>query len=120
VDQSGAGRSAFFLIEFLRECSCQTKEIRLANNLHITYDLHQPGQNYPTVIAKIKTLGNWAKITESCWYVQSNYSASQAAHLVWSVMDANDKLYVVDAKNNVAAWHNLDPVASEAIKARWQ
>ncbi|MEZ0169914.1 hypothetical protein [Microvirga sp. TS319] len=92
----------------------------MANNLHISYDLQRHGQNYPAVAEKIKQLGNWAKVTESFWYVQSNYTAEQAAKHVASAMDANDKLYVVDAKNNSAYWYNLDPIASEAIKARWQ
>ncbi|MBA1159198.1 hypothetical protein [Microvirga mediterraneensis] len=92
----------------------------MANNLHITYDLQRYGQNYPKVSERIKQLGNWAKVTESFWYVQSNYTAEQAAQYVWGAMDANDKLYVVDSKNNTAFWYNIDPVASEAIKARWQ
>ncbi|MEY2539280.1 MAG: hypothetical protein QOG67_3020 [Verrucomicrobiota bacterium] len=79
----------------------------MANNLHISYDLHKPDKNYDAVIAKIKTLGNWAKIHYSYWYVKSGYSARQACDEVWSVMDSDDSVYVVDASSNSAAWQNL-------------
>nr|WP_314433606.1 CRISPR-associated protein Cas2 [uncultured Brevundimonas sp.] len=91
----------------------------MANNLHISYDLYTPGQNYEKVIAKIKTLGSWAKIHKSFWYVDSKFTASEACAQVWAVMDANDKLYVVDATNNNAAWNNLSDEVSEHIKKRW-
>lgn len=79
----------------------------MANNLHISYDLNNPGQNYEAVIAKIKTLGAWAKIHKSFWYVNSDYTSQQAAEAVWSVMDASDTVYVADTTNNEAHWCNL-------------
>ncbi|MEF2549723.1 hypothetical protein VQ045_21775 [Aurantimonas sp. E1-2-R+4] len=39
----------------------------MANNLHISYDLNSPGQDYTPLIDKIKTLGPWAKIHKSFW-----------------------------------------------------
>jgi len=47
----------------------------MGNNLHISYDLNVSGQNYEAVIAKIKTLGGWAKIHKSYWYVNSVLTA---------------------------------------------
>lgn len=91
----------------------------MANNLHISYDLKQPGKNYDVVIAKIKELGSWAKIHKSFWYVNSAYTAKQAADTVWAVMDSSDTVYVVDATNNAAAWHNLSDEASNFIRAKW-
>lgn len=91
----------------------------MANNLHISYDLYAPGQNYDRVIEAIRKLGGWAKIHKSYWYVDSHYSASEAHKLVKAAMDANDSLYVVDATNNDAAWHNISREASEFIKDRW-
>lgn len=91
----------------------------MANNLHISYDLYQPGQNYDGVIAKIKDLGSWAKIHLSFWYVNSGYTAEQAVEHIWSAMDARDKLYVVDATNNSAAWRNLSDEVSAHIRDQW-
>lgn len=75
----------------------------MANNLFVSYDLHEPGKNYDAVIEAIKKLGNWAKVHYSLWYVKSDLAASQAAEQVWTKMDANDKLLVIDASNNTSA-----------------
>jgi hypothetical protein len=91
----------------------------MSNNLHISYDLISPGQNYEKVIARIKELGDWAKIHASFWYVNSNYTASQAVDHIKGSMDANDKVYVVDATNNNAAWNQLSPEVAEHIKGHW-
>lgn len=92
----------------------------MANNLFISYDLFVPGQGYDKVAAAIKSLGTWAKIQMSFWYVKSNHSANKAAELVWATMDANDSLIVVDATNNNAVWYNLKPEVSKFIQDHWQ
>ena len=89
------------------------------NNLHISYDLFAPGKNYDAVIAKIQSLGEWAKIHKSFWYVKSTLSAAQARDAVWAVMDFNDSVYVVDSTNNEAAWINLHKDVGPYIKDRW-
>ena len=91
----------------------------MANNLIISYDLYNPGQDYSKVIDTIKALGSWAKVHKSVWYVDSNHTAAQAVDKVWAVMDKNDSLFVVDATNNNAAWQNLDDKVSNHILARW-
>jgi hypothetical protein len=91
----------------------------MANNLHISYDLYAPGQNYETVIAAIKQLGSWAKIQKSFWYVKSAYTTEQARNHVLSVMDDNDSVYVVDATNGVAAWHNIPSDSAAHIRDQW-
>jgi len=91
----------------------------VGNNLHISYDLNVPGQNYDVVIAKIKTLGGWAKIHKSYWYVNSNLTARQACDAVWDVMDPSDTIYVADTTTNVAAWQNIAPEAATYIRDHW-
>lgn len=89
------------------------------HNLFISYDLHDPGKNYTVVIEKIKSLGNWAKPNLSYWFVDSRLNAQQAANAVWTVMDANDKLVVVDTKTNEACWYNLDKSVVTHIQQFW-
>jgi hypothetical protein len=91
----------------------------MGHNLHISYDLIAPGQNYEAVIAKIQTLGEWAKIHKSYWYVNSPLTAAEAATAVWSVMDSSDTVYVVDASTNEAAYFNLLEGVPEYIKGQW-
>ena len=91
----------------------------MPNNLHIAYDLMQPGQNYEKVIAKIKTLGGWARVEQSFWYVDSHFTATQARDLLIPTLDKGDKLYVVDASNGQAAWHGMSTEVTEFIKRKW-
>ena len=90
------------------------------NNLFISYDLKNPGQNYDGVIAAIKGLGSWAKVQYSFWYVSSSYTAKQAAEIVRRAQDANDSLIVVDATNNDAAWFGISAEVSEHMRTQWQ
>lgn len=89
------------------------------NNLFISYDLKNPGQNYDRVIAAIKGLGAWAKVQYSLWYVSSNYTATQAAEIVRRAQDTNDTLIVIDATNNDASWYGLSAEVSEHVQKHW-
>lgn len=91
----------------------------MANNLHISYDLNTPGKDYSAVFTAIQSLGAWAKVHKSFWYVRSNYTAEQAAKAVWAVMDASDTVYVADTTNNTAFWFNLPEEVSNQIKSKW-
>ncbi|WJM82280.1 hypothetical protein [Pectobacterium brasiliense] len=90
----------------------------MANNLFITYDLIKT-KDYPAVHNAIKALGSWAKVTESNWYVNSNYSAEEAAKKVKAAMDNDDKLIVVNATNNTAYWYNMLDSVSKHLKNQW-
>lgn len=89
------------------------------NNLFISYDLKNPGQNCERVINAIKGLGSWAKVQYSFWYVSSSCAAKQAADIVRRAQDANDTLIVVDATNNDAACYGIDRTVSEFLQRNW-
>ena len=91
----------------------------MANNLFVSYDLYRPGQDYETVSEAIKSLGNWAKVQQSLWYVNSTYTASDAAKKVRSVMDKNDSLIVIDCTNNKGYWYNVGDEVSQYIQNHW-
>ena len=76
----------------------------MSNNLHISYDLKNPDRDYEKVIAAVKTLGSWAKIQYSFWFVKSEFTAEQARDYLLRYIDANDSIYVADSTNNNAAW----------------
>jgi hypothetical protein len=89
------------------------------NNLFISYDLNQPGQNYERVIEAIKTLGNWAKVQKSFWYVRSSLSASQALERLKPSIDRSDSLFVVDSTNDSAAWQGVSHEVGEHMRKHW-
>ncbi|MDF5663834.1 CRISPR-associated protein Cas2 [Vibrio parahaemolyticus] len=91
----------------------------MANNLFISYDLYSPGQNYDDVIEEIKSLGSWAKVQKSFWYVNSTLSANQARERVWAKMDKNDSLIVIDATNNDAASNGLSAQVWNHLSGKW-
>ena len=91
----------------------------MANNLFISYDLNSPGQNYEKLIAAMKTLGPWAKLQQSFWYVNSALDAAAAANKLREFTDSNDYLVVVDATNNNAYWFNCIEPVSNQLKEQW-
>lgn len=60
----------------------------------INYDLNTPGQSYTTLIAAIQSNKNWAKISRSCWIIESDRSAMQIRDDLASHLDRNDLLFV--------------------------
>ena len=96
-----------------------SRDPSVANNLFVSYDLYNPGQDYSKVIEAVKALGSWAKIHKSVWYVNSNFSPDQAVTKIWATMDRNDSLIVIDASNNSASWQNLSDEVAKHIQEQW-
>jgi len=90
------------------------------NNLIISYDLQQPGQNYPAVARAVKLLGDWAKLQQSVWYVTSSFDAFAARSILMKALDANDKLLVVDATNNAFAAIGVPHSLGRSMESVWE
>lgn len=90
----------------------------MANNLFIAYDLDSPGQNYAKVEAKIISLGAATKVQMSLYYLKTTLSAQDVEANVWSAMDANDRLIVIDASD--AWWHNPLGQSQGFIQSQWK
>lgn len=86
-------------------------------NLIVSYDLMSPGQNYQRVAAAIQSLGPWAKLLESTWYVKTDLNCTQALDVVAKAADRNDKVLVVEASS--AAARNVDLVPWKFLLDRW-
>ena len=69
----------------------------MAYNLFIAYDLNDPGQNYPAVCNAIESLGRYAKIQLSLYYLRTDYDPATVQSVVRRAMDHNDKLAVIVA-----------------------
>lgn len=90
------------------------------NTYFISYDLHTPGQRYDTVRKKIEEFGTWAKIHQSFWFVRSTLSTEELAKRIWSVMDSNDSLIVVNSTTNQGRWYNLSTEVSDYLRSNWR
>lgn len=91
----------------------------MANNVFVTYDLIKT-KDYIAVHTAIRGLGVWAKVTESNWYVRTQYDLETCFNRVHKAMDSDDKLIVIDASGNNARWINIDPVESKKIIENWR
>lgn len=71
----------------------------------ISYDLRGE-RDYDALYEAIKSCGSWAHITESMWAVVTTKTAVQVRDHLSSVMDQDDRIFVV--KSGVeAAWRNV-------------
>ena len=91
----------------------------MLNNLFISYDLKSPHQDYVATIDAIKSLGAWAAVQKSLWYVNTNITTAEAAKIVREKQDANDSLIVINTTNNEAHWYNISDEVASHIKAQW-
>jgi hypothetical protein len=86
----------------------------MGNNIFISFEFNRPDRTYDRVVRAIKSLGdNSTEVHFAHWYVGTNLTAKQVCDRLKSVLDATDKLIVVDTTNNKAAWINL---AADAVK----
>lgn len=76
------------------------------NTYLITYDLDNPGQNYSSLISKIKGYPAWAYICESSWGISAFDSAAEVRDNLVKALDQNDKLFVGKLSGE-AAWFGL-------------
>jgi hypothetical protein len=75
-------------------------------NYFVAYDLHYPGQNYSLVIERIQSLGQYAHMQLSMFYLKSDLTMVEIHNRVREVMDPNDKLAVVWAQDAVISNYN--------------
>jgi len=63
--------------------------------LIISYDLSEPGQNYSSVLKKIKEVGaSWARIGGSAYLVYTEKSPVEVRDSISTELDKNDKIFV--------------------------
>lgn len=86
----------------------------MRNTYIIIYDVNQstsaanqksPEKVYEDLYTEIKSYGTWAHITESCWAVVSDDSATAVRDKLLMCTRQCDRLMVVQSAH-VAAWNN--------------
>ena len=73
----------------------------------VTYDLNKQGQNYEKVIQAIKdsSTGVWCSFWKSSYLIKSNYpTANDIFKNIKPYIDNNDKIIVIEVKNNMQGW----------------
>lgn len=90
--------------------------------LLITYDLHNPGQDYDNVIEVIKTAASWAHPQGSVWLVDTTRTPAEWRDTLKAAGDPNDEYFVSRLAHNWASMGmDKDVVAWLKSPARnWQ
>jgi len=71
----------------------------------ITYDLNKQGQKYEKVYQAIKDSAlNWCHYWDSTWLIKSSLTVQQVADKITPHIDSNDRLIVIEVKNNYQGW----------------
>lgn len=92
----------------------------MSYNLFVAYDLIPPGQNYEAVRERIRSLGQWHQFQYSLFYVNTDFTPEQAYAAVAEVMDAKDRLAVINCDFAMGAIvSNYDRPLIDAINAIW-
>lgn len=74
--------------------------------LIISYDLANPGQNYESLIQRIKAYGQWARLGGSAYLILTSQTPQQVRDHLVQVLDANDKIWIGVAPRP-SAWKGL-------------
>ncbi len=73
----------------------------------VTYDLNKEGQDYENVIKAIKdaSTGAYCSYWKSSYLIKSNItSADEVFKRIKPYLDSNDRLLVIEVKNNMQGW----------------
>jgi len=84
----------------------------MKKNYLIGYDLNKSGQDYSTLINKIKELGTWWHCLDSTFIIKTAYSAVEIRNYLQNYIDSNDELLVVGLTAE-AAWAGFDKNCSD-------
>ena len=78
----------------------------MAKSKIITYDLCKAGKNYNDLYQYLKGYSDWARITESTWFISSDKSCTTIRDEINSIIDSDDRLFVAEL-TGIAAGHNV-------------
>ena len=81
------------------------------NTLLISYDLVAPGRNYQPVYDYMEGFSDRMKPLQTVYLVQTSKSAKQVRDDLQNLVDANDKVLVIQASTTVWATYNLPNTA---------
>ena len=62
---------------------------------------------------------SWARINKNVFYLHGELDAQNVDNKVWTAMDVDDKLVVIDSTRNDARWYNIKPEISQFLVSNW-
>lgn len=74
----------------------------------ISYDLVNPGQNYPAVHKAIESMGTYNHVLKSAYLLKCNLSIVDVENNITMVLDRNDRLIVCRTTGTVGGYLKTD------------
>lgn len=62
---------------------------------------------------------SWARINKNVFYLHGELDAQNVGNKVWTAMNVDDKLVVIDSTRNDARWYNIKPEISQFLVSNW-
>lgn len=78
----------------------------MENSKIVSYDLCNDSKDYAKLYELLKSYSQWAKITESTWFISTDKSCVEVRDEINSVTDSDDRIFVAEL-TGVAAWRNV-------------
>lgn len=66
----------------------------------VTYDLHNPGRDYPKIEHALQSAGSWAHPQGSVWFLDTTLTPQQVVDRLRAAGDANDEYFVAQMRQN--------------------
>jgi hypothetical protein len=82
----------------------------------VGFDLDSPGQDYRGISKRLQELSAWWHNLDSTWLVKTEMTSVQLRDDLSKLLDANDKLLIIDVTGRPAAWSGFSDRASAWIK----
>lgn len=76
----------------------------------VTYDLNKSGQDYPSLYAEIKSIGNWCHAMQNLWFVETQKTSREIRQSLQKVLDANDNVFVCRVTTSWDAYMKKDAI----------
>lgn len=84
----------------------------------ISYDLIKPTQDYPNLIDKIKSLGNWCVLHRSTWLIDTTLTSEQLFDALRPYIDSNDQLFVCNIERKSSVWCGSPKAVDDWLMSR--
>ncbi|OBX64898.1 hypothetical protein A9299_00080 [Moraxella osloensis] len=85
----------------------------------ITYDLNAKGQKHAEILAKIKSFGVWARLSESSYAIQTQLNPEQLYNQFKHLIDKNDNILIITLKKPYQGWADKEVIEWLESELSW-
>lgn len=89
-------------------------------NIFVAFELIRPDRGDDKIREAIESFGvSWARLNKNVFYLHGDLDAQTVGNKVWTSMNMDDKLVVIDSTKNDARWYNIKPEISQFLISNW-